>query len=357
MARPLNQQTVVVTGASSGIGRETAVELARRGASVVLAARSEDSLRAIAGQIEAAGGRAAVVPTDVADWNQVQSLARRAVEQFGRIDSWVNDAAVSQYATVADSTVDEIERIIQVNLLGQIYGMKAALPVMKQQGRGTIVNVASVLGKLSVPLQAAYCASKHGIIGFADSLRLELARDGSRIDVVTVMPSSINTPFFDHARARLGGKRPMPLPPVYDPAAVAHAIAHVCEHPQRDVVVGGAGKAFALMSRLSPALLDALLLFNDSGAKWQTSDRPDDGRDDLFRPLPGVHPARGEWGSEPWSLGDSLYTRWVELHPAVKVAAAGAAVAGAVGLFNWFASRRGGHASPRRAAEALPYAG
>jgi short-subunit dehydrogenase len=357
MARPLNQQVVVITGASSGIGRETATKLAGRGARVVLAARSEDSLLAIADQIESSGGRATVIPTDVADWNQVQSLAPQTAGRFGRIDSWVTDAASSQYATVADSTMDEIERIIRVNLLGQIHGMKAALPFMKQQGRGTIVNVASVLGKLSVPLQAAYCASKHGIIGFADSLRLELARDGSEIAVVTVMPSSINTPFFDHARARLGGKRPMPLPPVYDPSAVAHAIAHVCEHPQRDVVVGGAGKLFTVMSRISPALLDALLLFNDSGAKWQTSDRPDDGRDDLFQPLPGVHPARGEWGDEPWSLGDSLYTRWVELHPTVKLAAAGAALAGAVGLVNWFTSRRDGYASPRRAAEALPFAG
>src|SRR4051794_15218296 len=207
MARPLRQQTVVLTGASSGIGKVTAVELGRRGANVVLAARNEEALRDAARAVEAAGGRAEVVPTDVADREQVDRLAARAVARFGRIDTWGNDAAVSLYAAVEDATAEEIEQVLRVNLLGAIYGMKAALPVMKRQGEGTIVNVASVLGRMSVPLQSAYCASKHGLIGFADSLRVELAREGSRVEVVTVLPTSMDTPFFDHARARLGGRR------------------------------------------------------------------------------------------------------------------------------------------------------
>ncbi len=356
MARPLNEQVVVLTGSSSGIGRETAVELGRRGATVVLAARSEESLRDAAREVEAAGGKALVVVTDVADHAQVDRLARTAVETFGRIDSWVNDAAVSEYATVEDATVEEIERILRVNLLGAIYGMKAALPVMKRQGGGTIVNVASVLGRFSVPLQSAYCASKHGIIGFADSLRLELKREGSKVEVVTVMPSSINTPFFDNARAKLGGKHPMPLPPAYDPSAVAHAIAHVCECPHRDVVVGFSGKMFALMHRISPPLLDWFLLMNDNGARLQTSDRPDDRTDNLTAPRPGVHPARGSFGDRWWSLGGSEYTRLFELHPALKSAAVGVAAFAALGALGWLAGRRlGGTADGREAPKAVPY--
>lgn len=340
MARPLSEQVVVLTGASSGIGRATAVELGRRGATVVLAARSEESLRDVAREVLTAGGQALVVPTDVTDRAQVDRLARTADERFGRIDTWVNDAGVSQYATVEDSTAEEIEQVIKTDLLGVIYGCKAALPVMKRQGGGTIVNVSSVLGKLSVPLQAAYCASKHGIIGFADSLRMELKREGSPVEVVTVMPGSTNTPFFDHARAKLGGRAPQPLPPVYEPSAVAHAIAHVCENPQRDVVVGLASKLFVLMSRLHPGLLDRLLLMNDSGARLQTSDRPYGGRDNLTGPMAGVQPARGSFGDRWWNLGDSEYTRWLELHPVLRHVAVGAAAFAALGALGWLAGRR-----------------
>ncbi len=339
MARPLNEQVVVLTGASSGIGRETAVELGRRGATVVLAARTEESLRDVAREVTAAGGQALVVPTDVSDRAQVDRLARTAAERFGRIDTWINDAGVSQYATVEDSTAEEIEQIIKTDLLGVIYGCKAVLPVMKRQNTGTIVNVSSVLGKLSVPLQAAYCASKHGIIGFADSLRLELKREGSNVEVVTVMPGSTNTPFFEHARAKLGGKAPQPLPPVYEPSAVAQAIVHVCEHPQRDVVVGLASKLFVLVNRLHPGLMDQLMLMGDGGAKLQTSDRPATGQDNLAQPSGGVQPARGSFGDRWWNLGESGYTRWLELHPALRQVAVGAAALAAAAALGWLTGR------------------
>lgn len=338
MARPLSEQTVVLTGASSGIGRATAVELGRRGATVVLAARSGEALEDVAREVAAAGGRAVAVPTDVADWGQVQNLARSAVERFGRIDTWVNNAAVSEYATVEDSTVEEIDRILQVNLHGTIYGIKAALPVMKGQGGGTIVNVASVLGKLSVPLQAAYCASKHGVVGFADSLRLELKRDGSNVEVCSILPSSINTPFFSHARAKLGGQKPQPIPPAYDPVAVADAIAFVCERPRREVVVGGSGKLFELAQRINPALVDWMMLLGDGGAKLQTSDRPDDARDTLHASDPAPKPAKGEWGN--MDIGRSSYTRVFELHPSLKALAVGAAFAVGAGLLRRLAGGR-----------------
>jgi NAD(P)-dependent dehydrogenase (short-subunit alcohol dehydrogenase family) len=339
--RPLREQVVVLTGASSGIGRETAVELGRRGASVVLAARSEEGLRDAAREVAAAGGRALPVPTDVADWPQVERLAAAAAEHFGRIDTWVNDAAVSTYGTVADTPVEDMERVIRVNLLGVIHGVKAALPFLRRQG-GTIVNVASVLGKMTVPLQAAYCAAKHGVVGFSDALRLELAREGGRVRVCTILPSGINTPFFAHARARLGGARPMPIPPAYDPRAVADAIAFACEHPRREIVVGASGKVFTLLQRLHPVLNDWFQLLGDNGAKLQTSDRPDDGRDNLFAPAPGPQPARGEWGT--MTVGGSPYTRWVEQQPLVKAALVGAAAVAAVGLLRWLSGGSSGRA-------------
>src|SRR5688572_25156989 len=199
MARAISEQVVVITGASSGIGRETALLFGRQGASVVLAARNEEALREVAQQIESEGGRAHVLPTDVAEWTQVERLAKGAVKTFGRIDTWVNDAGVAEYATVEQMTIEEIDRIIKVNLMGEIYGMKAALPHLKSQEQGTIINVSSVLGVRSVPLQAAYCAAKHGVNAFGEALRMEMEHEGSSVTVTTILPSSINTPFFEHA--------------------------------------------------------------------------------------------------------------------------------------------------------------
>jgi NAD(P)-dependent dehydrogenase (short-subunit alcohol dehydrogenase family) len=339
MARPLSEQVVVLTGASSGIGRATAVELGRRGAKVVMAARSAEELNAAAEEVRAAGGETLVVPTDVSDYGQCQRLAQAAVDRFGRIDTWVNDAAVSMYARIVDAEVAEIEQVLRVNLLGAIYGMKAALPVLTRQNAGTIVNVGSVLSKFAVPLQGAYCASKHGLLGFADALRLELKRDGSAVEVVTVMPSSIDTPFFGNARARLGGKMPQPLPPAYDPRAVADAIVHVCEWPQRDVIVGGAGRLFVLLNRLSPALFDWMMLMNDSGARLQTSSHPKEGGDNLMAPTPGAKPARGGWSA--MNLGPSWYTKYWDLNPVGRAVALGALGVAGLGLARWLAAGGG----------------
>ncbi|MBX9579517.1 MAG: SDR family NAD(P)-dependent oxidoreductase [Gemmataceae bacterium] len=343
MARPINEQVVVLTGASSGIGRATAVELGRRGAKVVMAARSAEELNAAAEEVRAAGGETLVVPTDVADYAQCQRLAQAAVARFGRIDTWVNDAAVSMYARIVDAEVAEIEQVIRVNLLGAIHGMKAALPVLTRQNSGTIVNVGSVLSKFAVPLQGPYCASKHGLLGFADSLRLELKRDGSAVEVVTVMPSSIDTPFFAGARAKLGGKMPQPLPPAYDPRAAADAIVHVCERPQRDVIVGGAGRLFVLLNRLSPALFDWMMLTGDGGAQGQISSHPKEGGDNLMAPTPGAKPAHGGWTK--MNLGQSWYTKYWDLNPVGRAVALGALGVAGLGLARWLTAR-GGDGTP-----------
>jgi len=329
MPRGLSEQVVVITGASSGIGRETAVMLGERGASVVLAARNETALCEVANEVERLGGRAHIVVTDVAIPEQMTALAAEAVARFGRIDTWINNAAVSAYSTVEQMTVEEIARVIQVNLMGQICGMKAALPYLEAQGQGAIINVASALAERGVPLQAAYCAAKHGIKGFTESLRLELARDHPEIALILIEPSSINTPLFTHARSKLG-VAPRPIPPVYDPRVVAEAILFAAEHPHRNVVVGGWGKLFTVMERISPALLDWYMLQGDRAVKQQKTHRPDDGHDNLFAPSSGTGSATGEFGAE--SRATSPYTRALELHPQRQRALIAAVVVGALVL-------------------------
>jgi short-subunit dehydrogenase len=323
--RPLKQQTVVITGASSGIGREAALEFSRRGAQVVLAARNESSLKEVAAAIEGEGGTAHVVLTDVSEWDQVRNLARATVERFGRIDTWVNDAAVGTYANFEDLTVEEIDRILRVDLLGSIYGAKAALGQMRQQGEGTIINVASALAQRSLPFQSMYCAAKHGMKGFTESLRLELDRDRSGIRVTLILPASINTPFYGHARSKLG-VRPRPFPPVYQPQAVAEAIVFAAQHSRREIYVGGAGKLLALLERISPSLGDWYMLQADRGARNQTSQQPDAGQDNLF--TPAAEPSRSEGAFGHAALASSLYTRLLEYHPHRKLWLLAAAFAG-----------------------------
>ena len=329
MARPVSDQVVVITGASSGIGRETAIEFGRRGASVVLAARNQAHLEQVAKEIEQVGGRAQVVVTDVGEWDQVERLAQQAIGRLGRIDTWVNNAAVSEYALFEQMTIEEIDRLIQVDLLGPMNGVKAVLPHMKRQGGGTIINVSSVVGERAVALQSVYCAAKHGIKGFTEALRLELEREQSGIQVTLILPGSINTPFFNHARSKMGVK-PMPFPPAYDPHVVAEAIVFAAEHPRRDIYVGGAGKMLALMEQISPSLLDRLMLQGDTVFKLQQTDEPDDGRDALFQPGNGRGSATGDFGHMTRST--SLYTRYLELYPNRKRALLAAAAVGAVAL-------------------------
>lgn len=313
----LSEQVVVVTGASSGIGRETAIQFGERGARVVLAARNGEALENAAREVERAGGKAHAVVADVSRWEDVERIAAAAIEQFGGIDTWVNNAGISEYATVEDISADEMERIVAVNLLGEMYGSKVALEQMKKQGSGTIINIGSALSERAVPLQAAYCATKHGIRGFTDALRVELHADHPGIQVVLIEPSSINTPLFSHARSKMGVK-PMPIPPIYEPSAVAQAIVHAAEHPVRDVVVGGSGKLMTIVDRISPSLLDRYMSQRRRMFSSQKTDQPDNQKDNLYEPMPGPGSVTGDFGED--SRATSVYTRAVELHPERKIA-------------------------------------
>jgi short-subunit dehydrogenase len=315
MATQLRDQVVVITGASQGIGRETALEMARRGASLVLAARNEEALNQLKEQVERIGGQAEVVVTDVADYAQVEALGQRAMERFGRIDTWVNNAAVSIYATVEELSAEEMERLVRVNLLSQMYGCKVAVSHMKPRRSGTIVNIGSALSERAIPLQSAYVATKHGVQGFSEALRLELQHEDAGIDVVVILPSSINTPLFNFARSKLG-VQPMPVPPVYEPRVVANAICHAAENGGREIVAGGWGKLLILAQRLSPSLLDRYMLQNGRAVQDQKTSRPDDQRDNLFDASTGPGSTTGEFGEG--SKSSSVYTSLFELHPTAK---------------------------------------
>lgn len=330
MSRPLKQQVIVITGASTGIGRETALSAAGRGAAVVLAARGKEALEQVAVQVRAGGGRAHVVVTDVTDPAQVEHLAAEAVAHFGRIDTWVNNAGVAEYATVAQMTPDEIEQIIRTDLIGTIYGCKAALPHLRRAGGGTIINVGSGFSDRAVPLQSVYCAAKHGVKGFTEALRLEMMRENTGIHVTLVLPSPVNTPLFEHARSKVGVK-PKPIGPVYEPEVVADAILLAAEHPRRDVYAGGTAKLLSVLESISPGLLDWLMVHNDWGARQQLTDEPDDGRDNLFQPMPnGREGGQGGDGRRHRARSFSVYTRVVERHPLASRLLLGAMALGVV---------------------------
>lgn len=326
MVRRVADQVVVITGASSGIGRETALVFARRGARLVLAARNTEALETLAGELERLGGTALAVRTDVGEAGEVKELARRAVDRFGRIDTWVNNASVSVYGSVEQVDVEEIRRVIEVDLLGSIHGMKAALPHLRRNG-GTIINVSSGLGKRAVPLQAAYCSAKHGVVAFGEALRLELRHDRVPINVVDVLPSSINTPLFEHAPSKMG-VLPRPIPPVYEPRVVAEAIVGAAEKPVRQVFAGFAARLLDAGQRVSPSLVDWYMLGPGRLVDNQQTDRPAGGRAGLDRPSAGFGRSTGQFGGR--SKSTSVYTRVFGLHPARGRVAAAALLTAAV---------------------------
>lgn len=303
--KPVEEQVVVIVGANSGIGRKTALDFAQRGAKVVLSGRSQTAVNNAAEEIRRNGGEAVAAAADVTDFEQMQALAERAVETYGRIDTWVHLAAVTLYARFEDTRPEEFRQVLNVNLLGQIHGALAALPHLRRGGGGALIHISSVEARQTLPLQSAYAASKHGMIGFLDALRMELEEEGAPISVTNIKPASINTPLFSKALTRLGVK-PRPLPPVYEPDVVSAAILYAAEHPVRDLYAGGAGKALGMLQRISPRAAEKMM--RRMGFAGQKSDQPKsaDAPNNLFEHLDGYDRVYGDYGAEARS--SSMYT-------------------------------------------------
>lgn len=319
MTRPLHEQVVVLTGASSGIGRETAHLLARRGARLVLGSRNAEALEALAAELRRGGAQALALPTDVTVPEAVEALADAAISRFGRLDTWVNNAGVALYSRFEDAPLDEMHQIMATHFWGNVHGLKAAIPRMKASGGGTIICMGSVLSDAAVPLQSAYVAAKHAIRGLCASVRQELQAARLPIHVTLLKPASINTPLFQHARTRLG-VQPKGIPPLYDPALVARAIAHCAVHPERELLVGGSGELFSLLDRLAPRLLDWQQSRMGEASQRTRLPKGPDGPDNLFEPLPVPGRARGK--ARAWKVS---WVTWMREHP--RATMAGAALA------------------------------
>ncbi|MCU0544665.1 MAG: SDR family oxidoreductase [Oscillatoriaceae cyanobacterium Prado104] len=256
--KPIEDQVVVVVGASSGIGRETALEFAKKRAKLVVSGRSEVKLASLVDAIRNFGGEVIPVIADVAVFEQVKAIADKTVQVYGRLDTWVHVPATAVFAPFEQTTPEEFKRVIEVNLLGQVYGAMAALPYLKREGRGALIHVSSVEGIRSLPLQSSYGASKHGLEGCLESLRVELQHEKIPISVTSIKPSVMNTPFWDNAKTRLG-VHPAGIPPYYDPRLVADAIVYTASHPTRDFFVGDSGRILDFLQKLSPSFVDAIL--------------------------------------------------------------------------------------------------
>jgi NAD(P)-dependent dehydrogenase (short-subunit alcohol dehydrogenase family) len=313
----VEEQVVALMGASSGIGRETALRFAERGARVVVSARNEEGLNSLVEEIRGRGGEATAVAAEVADFEQVKVVADRAVEGYGTLDTWVHLAAVGLFSTFEQTTPEEFERVIDVNLMGQVYGAMAALPHLKREGQGALIHISSVEAKRSFPFHSAYGASKHGIDGFLEALRVELKHEGWPISVTQVMPGTINTPFFDKGRTKLGVK-PVGIPPIYEPETVANIILYAAENPARDLVSGGAAQALILNQRLSPRVLDAILATRAGFSPQMTEEpRSEEDPDNLYAPIHGHDTAKNGFRA----LSRSLYN-WLQMHPTLRRGAA-----------------------------------
>jgi short-subunit dehydrogenase len=293
MARSLNQQVVVISGAGSGFGLAAARLFASSGAKVVVGGRNENALRAIEQEVQSGGGEIASAVTDVAERDQVERLASLAIEKFGRIDTWVNNAGVSLYSTFEKVTEDEIHRIFQVNFMGQVHGMWAAVPRMRQNGGGVIINVASVVGKRAMPLQNFYSASKFAVVGLSEALRTELAIQKANIKICVVCPPSVNTPFYDNAGTK-EGYCPRPLPFVAEPEVLARAIVSCARRPRREMWVTLTAKAFVSLSILFPWFMDLFIRTIGFRAELTQEPKPADAPSNLFAPTPDVR-EKADW--------------------------------------------------------------
>src|SRR3954463_2855452 len=323
------REVVVITGASAGAGRAAVREFARHGAWIGLVARGRDGLEGAKAEVEAAGGRALVLPVDVADAAQVEAAAEQVESKLGPIDVWVNNAMASVFSPVKEMTAEEFKRVTEVTYLGYVYGSLAALKRMLPRDRGTIVHVGSALAYRSIPLQAAYCAAKHAVLGFFASLRTELLHDGSNVKTTMVQMPALNTPQFGWVKSRLSHKA-QPVPPIFQPEVAAKAIYYAAHDPdRREYYVGGSTVKAIFGNKLAPGFADRYLA--RTGYDSQQYDGPEDPNrpNNLWQPVSGDHGAHGDFDERARPFSIEL---WLEMNR--KWLGAGLGLLAAAALFS-----------------------
>ena len=326
--KPINQQVVAIVGASSGIGREAALRFAQRGAKVMVAARSEPGLKSLVEEIQRFGGEAAYVIADVSDFEQVKAIADKTVALYGRLDTWVHAAATGVLAPFEQITPEEFQRVIDVTLMGQVHGAMAALPHLKQEGRGALIHISSVEGVRALPLQSPYSAAKHGVEGFLEALRVELQHEKLPISVTSIKPSVINTPYYNKVRTKLGVK-PTGIPPYYQPSIVVDAILYTAEHPTRDFIAGDVGRVLDVLQRVSPELVDSILAVIGIPGQRTNEPKSEDAPDNLFAPaIPEYDRVKGDFDH----LVIPTFLDWFDMNPPLKWGAVGFAALGIAAL-------------------------
>jgi NAD(P)-dependent dehydrogenase (short-subunit alcohol dehydrogenase family) len=327
----MDKRIVVITGASAGVGRATVREFARCGASVGLIARGRDGLEGARREVEEQGGRAVVAVADVSDPEQVEKAAEQIERELGPIDIWVNNAMASVFSPIKEMTAAEFKRVTEVTYLGYVYGTISALKRMLPRDRGTIVHVGSALAYRSIPLQAAYCAAKHAILGFHASLRTELIHDQSNVHTVMVQMPALNTPQFGWVKSRLPHKA-QPVPPIYQPEVAARAIYYAAQHPKRREYYAAWSAVKAIFgNKLVPSFADHYLA--RMGYESQQYDGPEDPNrpNNLWEPVPGDHGAHGDFDARAHKHSAEL---WAETHPVFSAAMAAVAVGTVLALFS-----------------------
>ena len=316
-------EVVVITGASAGVGRAVVREFAKDRASIGLIARGRDGLEGARREVEEQGGRALVLPLDVADAEAVDRAADQVERELGPIDVWVNDAMVSVFSPVKKMTAADFRRVTEVTYLGFVHGTLAALRHMLPRDRGTIVQVGSALAYRGIPLQSAYCAAKHAVQGFTEALRCELIHDGSNVKVTMVQLPAVNTPQFDWSKSRMPRKA-QPVPPIYQPEVPARAIHYAAHHYRREWNVGLMTDVVLMGNAVAPGLGDHYLAATGYDSQM-TAEPEDPGRpDDLYHPLPGDRGAHGRFDARAHPVSQQW---WVTKNRG-WLALAGAGVAG-----------------------------
>jgi NAD(P)-dependent dehydrogenase (short-subunit alcohol dehydrogenase family) len=319
--KPMPEQVVIVTGASSGVGRAVARAAGERGAKVVVSARNAAALDNAVREVEAFGAEALAVPADVSSEDEVAQIVEQALDRFGRIDTFVRSHMVTVYAEAERLEPDELRRVFEVNFFGSVYCFWAALPHLKET-RGTFIDVNSALAYRGIPLQAAYCSTKAALRTFLESARVELEKERAGVDVCLVLPGAINTPQFDRGRQKLGWQ-PQPIPPIYQPEPYAEAVMHCCEHPIRELPVSWGAQKLLWGQKLSPRAGDLLLLRNGWKSQHTNEPKPVGSPDNLYETLPGDPGAHGRFDDRARSS-----TIWTSLRLAVRSPQAALAVLG-----------------------------